>query len=42
MAKPRREDGVVALALGVRMPLDPNSEIKGTLYGIERIALGYL
>ena len=40
-AEPRRKDGVVALALGMRTPADPSSE-KGTLYGIEGIALGYL
>jgi len=32
----------VALALGVRTPLDPGSEIRRTLYGIEGIPPGYL
>jgi hypothetical protein len=36
------EDGVVALALGMRTPVDPNSEIKGTLYGIQGVAPSYL
>ena len=30
------------LALGTRTPVDPSLEIKGTLYGIEGIAYGYL
>ena len=41
-AKPWREDGVVALALAMHTPADPNSGIKGTLYGMEGIAPGYL
>ena len=41
-AEPRQEDGVVALALAMRTPVDLSSEIKGTLYGIEGIAPGYL
>jgi len=32
----------VALALGVRTPLDPSSKIRWTLYGIEGTAPGYL
>jgi len=32
----------MALALGVRVPLDPSSEISKTLYGIEGIAPRYL
>jgi len=32
----------VALALGMRTPVDPSLEIKGTLYGNEGIASGYL
>jgi len=42
LAELRREDGVVALALGVRTPLDLDSEIRRTLYGIEGIAPRYL
>ena len=34
-AEPGREDGVVALALGTCAPADPNSEVKGTFYGVE-------
>ena len=41
-AKPWREDGVVALACAMRMPVDPSSAIKGSLYGIEGIAPGFL
>jgi len=40
--EPRWEDGVVALALGLRRLVDPNSEINGTLYGIKGIAPDYL
>ena len=32
----------MALALGVRTPVDPSSKIRRTLYGIEGIAPGYL
>ena len=32
----------MALALAIRTPADPSSEIKGTLYGIEGIILGYV
>ena len=42
LAKPYREDGVLALALGTRMLVDPSSEIKGTLYGVKGIAPSYL
>jgi hypothetical protein len=42
LAEPWREDGVVALALAMRTLVDPSSKIKGTLYGIEGIAPGYL
>jgi hypothetical protein len=42
LAEPRCEDGVVALALAMRTPADPSPKIKGTLYGIEGIAPGYL
>ena len=41
-AEPRREDGIVALALGVCTPFDPDLEIRRTLYGIEGIAPRYL
>jgi hypothetical protein len=41
-AEPPREDGVVALACAMRTPADPSSKIKGTLYGIEGIAPGFL
>ena len=42
LAEPRREDGVMALALTMRTPADPSSEIKGSLYGIEGIAPCFL
>jgi len=42
LVEPRQEDGVVVLALAMRTPTDPSSKIKGTLYGIEGIAPGYL
>ena len=32
----------MALVLTLRTPVDPSSEIKGTLYGIKGIAPGYL
>ena len=32
----------MALACAMRTPADPRSEIKGTIYGIEGIALGFL
>ena len=41
-AEPRRGDGVVALACAMRTPADPRSKIKGTIYGIEGIAPGFL
>jgi len=37
-----QEDGVVALACAMRTPADPQSEIKGTIYGIEGIAPRFL
>jgi len=40
LGRASREDGVMALALGTRTPVDPNSKTKGTHYGIEGIALG--
>ena len=41
-AEPGRADGVVALPCMMRTPADPQSEIKGTIYGIEGIAPGFL
>ena len=41
-AEPGRADGVVALACMMRTPVDPQSEIKGMIYGIEGIAPGFL
>ena len=41
-AEPGRVDGVVALACAIHTLVDPQSEIKGTIYGIEGIALGFL
>jgi len=41
-AEPGREDGVVALACAMRTPADPQPGIKGTIYGIEGITLGFL
>jgi hypothetical protein len=41
-AEPGRADGVVALACAMRTPVDPQSEIKGTIYSIEGIAPGFL
>jgi hypothetical protein len=40
--EPRRADGVVALACMMRTSVDPQSEIKGTIYGIEGITPGFL
>ena len=42
LAEPRREDGVVAIACAMRMPVDPQSEIKGSLYGMDGISPGFL
>jgi len=42
LAEPGRADGVVALACAMRTPVDPQTEIKGTIYGIEGIAPGFL
>jgi len=36
------QGGPMALACAMRTPVDPESEIKGTIYGIEGIALGFL
>ena len=41
-AEPEQADGVVALACMMRTPVDPQSEIKGTIYDIEGIAPGFL
>ena len=41
-AESGRADGVVALACMMRTPIDPESEIKGTIYGIDGIAPGFL
>ena len=42
LAEPRRADGVVALACMMRTPVDPQSEIKGTIYGMDGIAPRFL
>jgi len=42
LAEPGRADGVVALACMMRTPVDPQSEIKGTIYSIEGTAPGFL
>jgi len=42
LAEPLWEDGVVALACAMRMPADPSSAIKGSFYGIEGIAPGFV
>ena len=36
-----RDDGVVALALLACKPIDPESEVRRTLYNIDGVALGY-
>ena len=41
-AESGRADGVVALACMMRTPVDPESEIRGTIYGMDGIALGFL
>ena len=41
-AETGRADGVVALTCMMRTPVDPQSEIKGTIYGIEGIAPRFL
>ncbi|XP_021321279.1 TRAF3-interacting protein 1-like [Sorghum bicolor] len=40
--EPGREDGVVAITCAMRTPVDPQSEIKGSLYGMDGLALGFL
>ena len=42
VSTPGQADGVVAVACAMRTPADPQSEIKGTIYGIDGIALGFL
>ena len=42
LAEPGRKDGVVAIVCAMRTPADPQSEIKGSLYGIDGIAPGFL
>ena len=37
-----RADGVVALACMMRTRVDPESEIRRTIYGMDRIAPGFL
>jgi len=37
-----RADGVVALACMMRTPVDPESEIRRTIYGMDGIAPGFL
>ena len=41
-AESGRADGVVALACMMRTPVDPESEIRRTIYGMDGIALGFL
>jgi len=41
-AESGRADGVVALACMMRTPIDPQSEIKGTIYDMDEIAPGFL
>ena len=41
-AESGRADGVVALACMMRTPVDPDSEIKRTIYGMDGIAPGFL
>jgi len=41
-AESGRADDVVALACMMRTPVDPQSEIKGMIYGIDGIASGFL
>jgi len=42
LAEPGRDDGVVALPYAMRTPADPQSEINGTIYGIDGITPGFL
>jgi len=41
-AESGRADGVVALACLMRTPIDPESEIRGTIYSMDGIAPGFL
>ena len=41
-AEPGREDGVVAIACAMHTPVDPQSEIKASLYGMDGLAPGLL
>jgi len=41
-AESGRADGVVALACMMRTPVDPESEIRRTIYGMDGIAPGFL
>jgi len=41
-AESGRADGVVALAYMMRTPVDPDSEIRRTIYGMDGIAPGFL
>ena len=41
-AESGRADSVVALACMMRTPVDPQSKIKGTIYGMDGIAPGFL
>ena len=41
-AEPGRDDGVVAITCAMRTPAEPQSEIKGSLYGTDGLALGFL
>jgi len=40
--EPGQADGVVALACMMRTPIDPQSEIKGTIYDMDGIAPGFI
>jgi len=41
-AESGRADGVVALACMMRTPVDPQSQMRRTIYGMDGIALGFL
>ena len=40
--EPGQEDGVVAIVCAMRTPVDPQSEIKVSLYGMDGLAPGFL
>jgi len=42
LAESGRADGVVVLACMMRNPVDPESEIRRTIYGMDGITLGFL